>query len=78
MSMRIPFSLPLYVGGKSENIAKFMVSPAASAPSKVTTKLLFVSVAELDGVNVRNTFAHSVCEPSIVVEFDASVSPADD
>ena len=76
--MRIPFSLPLYVGGNSENIAKWIVSPAASAPSRVTTKLLLLSVAELAGVSVRNTFAHSVCAPLIVVEFDASVSPADD
>ena len=78
MSIRIPFSLPLYVGGNSENIAKWIVSPAASVPFIVTTKLLLVFAAEFEGARVRDTLAHFVCVPLIIVEFDARISPEED
>lgn len=78
MSIRIPFGLSLYVGGNNENMAKFTISPAASEPLMVTKKLLFVFDAELEGVSVRKTFAHDVCEPSMVVEFEAKTSPVSD
>ena len=74
----MPFGLFLYVGGNSENSAKLTVCPAASDPFRVTTKLLFVFVAELDGTNNREMFAHDVCEPSMVVEFEAKTSPESD
>ena len=78
MSIRIPFSLPLYVGGNNENIAKWIVSPAASVLFSVTTKLLLVSIAVCEGVRVRDTFAQLVCVPLIIVELDARTSPAED
>ena len=52
MSMRIPFSLPLNVGGNSENRLKYTVSPARLARSKVTRKVLSMSGALAVGFRV--------------------------
>lgn len=77
ISMRIPFGLSLYVGGKSENMAKFITSPAAVSPSVVTKNLLFVVWGVDAGRSVRPTCLQLVCLPSMAVTFDARVSPED-
>ena len=49
----MPFSQSLEVGGNNENMAKLMVSPAASAPSKVTIKLFAIEFGDVFGVKCR-------------------------
>jgi hypothetical protein len=60
ISMRMPFSLPLNVGGIKLNMAKLMVAPAAVAPSTVTVKLFEASLADDEGVNVVNACVQEV------------------
>ncbi len=63
MSIRIPFGLSLNVGGKSENIAKLMVCPAAAAPSIDTKKLLARFDADDFGLKLRLTWVQVVAVP---------------
>lgn len=53
MLILMPFSRLLKVGGSKENIAKLMVWPAASAPSKVIVKLFAVELGDAIGVRRR-------------------------
>ena len=63
MSSLIPFGLSLNVGGKSDNIAKFMVCPAAAPPSSVTVNKLAVDKGVVVGMRMALTFFHDVCDP---------------
>lgn len=74
-SIRIPFSLPLYVGGIKLNMAKFTVAPAALAPSTVTVKLFDASFADALGLSVVNTCVQFVCEPESVTLAAAKMVP---
>ena len=78
MSILMPFGRFLYVGGNSENIAKWIVSPAASEPLIVTKKLLLLFDALYDGVSSSAICFQIVWLPLIVVEFDANTPPAED
>ena len=55
ISARIPLGRFLKVGGKSENIAKFIVCPEAAAPSTVTVNRFVRALAEVAGVMVTET-----------------------
>ena len=56
MSIRIPFSLSLKVGGNRLSSAKCAVWPAA--PSSVTWKLFAVSLAEREGFRLNTRGVH--------------------
>lgn len=71
--MRIPFSRPLNVGGKRENIPKKIVCPAAEAPSMATLNTLSSSVADSVGVNWKENFFHALETP--FTEADANTVP---
>lgn len=75
MSTRIPFGLFLKVGGKSENMAKLMVWPAAAAPSIETKKTLLRFGAVLVGLKLRLTCVHFVFEPRSVVVAEPKTVP---
>lgn len=55
-SIRIPFGRLRYVGGKSENIPKKIVCPAALAPSTDTLKTLSVLAPDTVGLNSKDSF----------------------
>lgn len=67
MSILIPFSLPLKVGGINDSMAKLTVRPDAAWPSSVTLNTLLVSVADRVGFKVNLICFHVVCELLIVV-----------
>ena len=75
ISMRNPFGRSLKVGGKSDSMAKLMVSPAASAPSTEMKKLLLTSGAELVGLSSRLTCFQSVAVPRTSVVACARTVP---
>ena len=65
------------VGGKSENIAKWIVSPAASLPSNVTVNVLLVFGAVFEGFKCTKNSVHFVDEaPRTFKELDAKVVPS--
>jgi len=64
MSIRKPLALPLNVGGKRENIAKWIVSPLALAPSTVTAKILAVEAGFEVGVRATAACVQVVVEPA--------------
>jgi hypothetical protein len=66
--MRRPLALPLNVGGNRENIAKWMVSPLALAPSTVTVKLLAVEAGLEVGDRDTSTCVQVVVEPETWTE----------
>lgn len=75
-STRIPFGLFLNVGGNKENIAKKAVSPAAFLPSRVTWKVLFVSVADAVGLScAENCFQVVAVFACALIELEASTFP---
>ena len=78
MSARIPFSLPLNVGGNSEKRLKNTVSPAALAPSRVTWNVLFVSGPSAVGCNVVKKLVQFVADAAdTFCEEVASTEPSE-
>lgn len=77
MSTRMPFALPLYVGGKRLSSAKFRVSPDAAVPSSVTANVLFVSSPLTVGVNVVFSWVQFVptWAPDMLNEAEARMAP---
>ena len=75
MSIRIPFSLPLYVGGKSENMAKWIVWPEAAPPSTMTKNSLLRSEVEVEGLKENVSCFQDVWEPESVAVADPRVVP---
>lgn len=71
MSMRMPFSRFLYVGGNNENSEKNTVSSDADSPSKVMRNVLLVFEAEEAGLSFTENcvqFADAVAEMSCDAE----------
>lgn len=76
MSARIPFSLPLNVGGNSEKRLKNTVSP--EAPSSVTWNVLFVFDPLAVGCNVVKKFVQLVADVAdTFCEDEASTEPSE-
>ena len=75
-STRIPLGLFLNVGGKRENREKNAVSPAALSPSKVTLKVLLVSLADAVGLScTKNSVQLVAVDACALREADARTAP---
>lgn len=75
MSILIPLGLFLKVGGNNENMAKWIVSPDASSPLTVRTKLFVSAAAEIVGLILVSICAQLVCEPTSVTLVAPKIAP---
>lgn len=83
ISIRMPFSLPLKVGGNNECIAKWITSspvvvePFGGVESTVTTNLFSVDPGVVLGVNVVFICFQVLCDPEMANVRESSTVPAE-